>query len=258
MPRLTEDQRTTFEATGRVLLRGFLDQRLVRRLDVAARLVAGWADGSGPGLHHREMTDDGPRLARSEDLIPHHDGLRDFLTKGVVPDMLGELFGEPAVLFKEKINYKAAGGAGFAPHQDATAYRFVDYHISVMIPLDTSTEENGCLWFTPVTDRTVLPNRDGRIDPAWVEQAAWVPVPVRPGDVVAFNSYAPHYSDTNRSSHPRRALYVTYNARSAGEHRERYYADKRALLAAEGDGPERARISVNDDFLGRPVPDDGV
>ena len=31
---------------------------------------------------------------------------------------LGELMGEPAVLFEEKLNYKLSGGGGYRAHQD--------------------------------------------------------------------------------------------------------------------------------------------
>mmetsp|Transcript_21388 Transcript_21388/g.63932 ORF Transcript_21388/g.63932 Transcript_21388/m.63932 type:complete len:240 (-) Transcript_21388:689-1408(-) len=40
----------------------------------------------------------------------------------VVKDLASQAFGEPAVLFKDKINFKGPGGAGFLAHQDATAY----------------------------------------------------------------------------------------------------------------------------------------
>jgi hypothetical protein len=36
--------------------------------------IARWPDGGG-WLHHREMTDRGPALCRSENLIPSHPGL---------------------------------------------------------------------------------------------------------------------------------------------------------------------------------------
>ena len=35
--------------------------------------------------------------------------------------------------------------------------------------------------------------------------------------MLLFDSYAPHRSETNRTEHARRALYLTYNARSAGD-----------------------------------------
>ena len=34
-------------------------------------------------------------------------------------DRVSQLMGEPAILFKEKINFKLSGGSGFAAHQDA-------------------------------------------------------------------------------------------------------------------------------------------
>ena len=38
---------------------------------------------------------------------------------GRVIEAVGELLGEPAVLYKEKINYKYPGGGGYAAHQEA-------------------------------------------------------------------------------------------------------------------------------------------
>lgn len=53
------------------------------------------------------------------------------------------------------------------------------------------------------------------------------PVPTRAGDAVFFDSYAPHASGPNLSAERRRVLYITYNRGSAGDHRARYFADKR-------------------------------
>ena len=53
-----------------------------------------------------------------------------------------------------------------------------------------------------------------------------VPVPTAPGDVVFFDSFAPHASAPNLTSAKRRVLYVTYNRASEGDHRAQYYADK--------------------------------
>ena len=51
--------------------------------------------------------------------------------------------------------------------------------------------------------------------------------PTNPGDVVLFDSYCPHRSKPNNTSKPRRVLYITYNKLSDGDHRSKYYADKR-------------------------------
>ncbi len=252
---LTPEQLASFADKGWLVLRGVLDRVTLDRLDAWVGQVEAWAFLDGPGLHHFEQTDDGAKLARSEDLIGAHPGLKSFLCEGAIVGWVGDLIAEPAVLYKEKVNYKQAGGAGFAPHQDAPAYRFVDHHISVMVPLDPAHSGNGGLYFAPGHTLGRLPETRGRIEPEVADQLAWEPADVLPGDVVLFDSYAPHKSGTNTSDRARRALYLTYNAASAGDFRDRYYADKRSEFSQEGhsfDG-QRARISVNDDFLGRPA-----
>ena len=245
-----------FRRDGWLLLPGGLGRDDLDAIDDAVTELERWANDDGPGLHHFEQTDLGAVIARSEDFVNESDVLREFICGGIVMEVLAELFGEPAVLFKEKINYKHPGGGGFAPHQDAVAYRFVDHHISCMVPLDPATEASGCLWVAPGYEHGQLPTDDrGRIEPSAAASLNWRSVPVEPGDLLFFDSYTPHYSETNTTNRPRRAAYLTYNAASLGDHRERYYADKVAEFDQAGgdfDG-ERVRISISDDFLGRPV-----
>jgi predicted HD phosphohydrolase/ectoine hydroxylase-related dioxygenase (phytanoyl-CoA dioxygenase family) len=255
-PLLSEAQLADFRRDGWLVLRQVLSPARVAELRVWVDQVARWAETDGPGLHHFEQTDAGPRIARSEDLVPHHAGLRHFICDDALTVWLGQLFGEPSVLFKEKINYKHPGGGGFAYHQDAPAYRFVDHHISCMVPLDPATEASGCLYVAPGYEQGRMPT-DHRncIETSFAETLDWRPVEVFPGDVLIFDSYTPHHSMTNRTDQPRRAMYLTYNALSKGDHRTTYYADKKAEFESQGgtfDG-ERVRISINDDFLGKPV-----
>lgn len=248
--------------TGWLLLRGVLDDETVRRTAAAVAEVETWADRAfadeeAPGLHHWEMTDDGPALARSEDLIGSHEHLRSLICDGPILAMASALFGEPAVLYKEKINHKRPGGAGFAPHQDATAYRFVDHHVSCMVPIDPATSDSGCLSVVSGMHDGLLPTEEGgRMETTFADGLGWEVAEVEPGDVLWFDSYTPHRSGTNTSDAPRRALYLTYNAASAGDFRDTYYADKRAEFGAAGGtfDDERVRLSISDDFLGRPVP----
>ena len=57
-----------------------------------------------------------------------------------------------------------------------------------------------------------------------------VPVPTAPGDVIFFDSFAPHASKPNLTAGPRRILYLTYNAAQYGDHGVQYFADKRAAF----------------------------
>lgn len=264
---LNEQQVADFGRDGFLVLRGALDPERVAEVRAWVDEITGWASTDGPGLHHFEQTDAGPTLARSEDLVPHHAGVRALLTEGLLVDVTGDLFAacapaggendQGALLYKEKINYKQPGGGGFAPHQDAPAYRFVDHHISVMVPLDPATVASGCLWAARGHTRGMLP-RDGNrgLAPEVVDELDWQPVELEPGDLLWFDSYAPHYSETNGTDRARRALYLTYNAASAGDFRSTYYDDKRAefdALDGSGGSGETVRLSIADDFLGRPV-----
>ena len=256
MPVLTPDQRADWDRDGWLVLRHALDADHVRDITLWVDDVAAWADAGDLGLHHRELTDAGAVLARSERFADDHEGLGTLLRSGLIVEVLGELFDEPAVLFKEKINYKHPGGGGFAPHQDAAAYRFVDHHISVAVPVDAATIASGCLWFAPGHRSGMLATDDrGCIAADIVAELGWRHVELDPGDIVVFDSYAPHRSETNTSTRSRRTLYLTYNGVSAGDRREQYYRDKLDEFARTGetiDG-QRVRISVIDDFLGRPV-----
>ncbi len=254
--RFTPEQHDAWETQGYLVLRRVLPASALQDLTRWVDEVESWSLDGGPGLHHFEQTPAGPRLARAEDFDPHHEGLSSFLRGALLGEILAQLLGEPAVLFKEKINFKYPGGGGFAPHQDAPAYRFIDHHVSCMVPIDPATIESGCLWFSPGHREGILPNVDGRIAAPWLASARWTPLEVFPGDLVFFDSYAPHKSDTNRSDAPRRLMYLTYNAASRGDLRERYYADKRAELEATGEAGRSGHVllSINDDFLGQPVP----
>ena len=162
------------------------------------------------------------------------------------------------MLFKEKVNYKQPGGAGFAPHQDAAAYRFVDHHISVMVPIDPADVVTGCLEFAPGHARGALPSEPGgRLRDDVAAALAWEPVEVEPGDLVAFDSYTPHRSGTDDGDRPRAALfYLTYKRHRRGPPCRRTTRTKRPsspVPTAESFGGERVRLSISDDFLGRPV-----
>ncbi len=215
--------------------------------------VSAWGDGDGTWLQHRELTDTGPALCRTENLAANHAGIDGLLCEGSMVEIAGLLLGEPAVLYKDKLNHKLPGGAGYAPHQDAPAYRFVENHVSCMIAIDDATVDNGCLEVVSgAHDRLWPTDESGCIHPDVVASMTWVPAPVRAGDTLWFHSRTPHRSGPNPSTRPRRALYPTYNARREGDLRERYYRQKAAEL---GDvrSDDRVPVSLIGDFQGRPV-----
>ncbi|MEM8707137.1 MAG: phytanoyl-CoA dioxygenase family protein [Actinomycetota bacterium] len=247
------DALETWQHDGFVRLPFVLDPGTLGGLrDLADDIAAGDPrfDGVDPVLVHHEQTVHGVAVTRAENLVPNHDGFRAMATAGAVVEAVGQLFDEPALLYKEKVNFKQPGGAGFAPHQDATAYKFADDHVTVMVAIDEATTANGCLEMVAGHHHDLLPtDGDGCIDPTAADSLPWRPVELAPGELLAFTSRTPHRSAPNTSDQPRRALFLTYNRASAGDHRAAYYADKRRHLA-EHAGSATQRVSTIGHFLG--------
>jgi ectoine hydroxylase-related dioxygenase (phytanoyl-CoA dioxygenase family) len=166
-------------------------------------------------------------INRIEYISPFHAGFAALAEALCAP--VGQLLGEPAVLFKEKINFKMPGGDGFKPHQDSQAGwdAYADYFVSVMVTIDEATVENGCLQLVSGHHRRGLFRSWEPLTDDDMADMAFVPCPTSPGDVVFFDCYAPHASEPNRSDQTRRLYFATYNRASAGDHLARYYADKR-------------------------------
>lgn len=173
---------------------------------------------------------------RVENFCPYHIGFDRLIRGGRLESAVAQLLGGAAVLFKEKINFKMSGGAGFEPHQDQQAgwSRYAPLFVTALVSIDPATLENGCL------EIANCPRQSKLIGGEWTpltssEMAGFdlMPVPTRPGDVVFFDSFVPHASAPNLTSNQRRVLYVTYNRASDGDHRVSYYADKRASFPPE-------------------------
>jgi ectoine hydroxylase-related dioxygenase (phytanoyl-CoA dioxygenase family) len=134
------------------------------------------------------------------------------------------IFGEPVVLFEDKLNLKLPGGSPYPWHQDwVCCWRaHSDELITCFIYLEDADESNGCLQVIPGSHKgkPMLPFKAGsrfEIDPAYVEQSKAIPVPLRAGEMILFDPYLLHYSDLNRSLVSRRAIIYTYNPARLGK-----------------------------------------
>ena len=217
---------------GWVWLRGFLGSDEMRDLTTWTEEIAAWPEVPGRWMRYYERRAGEPEkmLARIENFVPFHAGLGRFVSGPRLLALLTECAGEPVVLFKDKINFKLPGGDGFKPHQDQQAgwSTYADLFITAMVSIDSTTAENGCL------ELCAGQHTRGLLGEEWkpltdddMRQLGGRAVPTRPGDAVFFDSYTPHASSPNLTAERRRVLYITYNRRSAGDHRVQYFADKR-------------------------------
>ncbi len=190
------------------------------------------------------------QLCRIEDMLCCYPEFHDFVQSRISP-YLENLLGERYTPFKDKLNFKWPGGGAFAPHQDNPAFSHFppDEFMNVMIPIDSATIENGCLyvarnWRRDFSDspeinqemlsvgKALLPyivggSNHGSIEPVLVEKISWMPLLVSPNDLVIFSSFVPHTSESNQSDGSRRAMFITFNKARDGEFRKAYYEMKR-------------------------------
>lgn len=218
---------------GYLVVRGFFDANEVA--DVLAWTETVIAAPEVPGRHmvyyEDSLTEPGRRVVqRIENFCPFHPGFDALVRSGRLLAWTSALMRSRAVLFKEKINFKMPGADGFKAHQDQQAgwTKYAPVFVTALVTIDPATIENGCLEMAPGR------HRDGLIGEEWSPLAEdgldLVPVPTAPGDVIFFDSFAPHASKPNLTDKPRRILYLTYNAHEYGDHRIQYFADKRAAF----------------------------
>jgi len=233
-------RRADYERNGYVIVRGLFTRAevnraadeadvLLQRTDLidTKNLRCRWQTNVQTGACSFETFDPVLDLARACRALAHDRRLMD---------LLAELYGEPACLFKDKLIFKPPGVKGYGLHQDWIAWPgFPRSFLTVLIPLDAATKENGCTEVFPgYHHRGSLSSEDGQyheLSADAVNESDMVPLELQPGDVAVFGGFTPHRSGPNRSAGWRRQLYLSYNARSdGGEQRTKHYGEFHAWL----------------------------
>ena len=232
MQVLNEEQINQFHRDGFLLVRGMYPPDEIEEIRAWTEEVATRPEEPGKAMMYFEESrfDQSRILCRIENFVPYHEGFRKLITTRKMQAAVSQLLGEPAVLFKDKINFKLPGGDGFKAHQDVQAGwdSFADLHITAMVAIDETNKQNGSLEMLPgMHNKGVLGEMWAPLTDEDTGQMPYQPIHCQPGDAVFFDSFAPHRSVPNRTDQARRVLYITYNRASAGDSREQYYQDKR-------------------------------
>ena len=230
---LSPDQIGQFRKDGFLMVPGYFKSEEIKQITSWTDEVIAWPQEPGRHMvYYEDSVKEANRrvVQRIENFTPYHPGFETLFTQSRLARVVGSLFAEEAVLFKEKINLKLPGGDGFKPHQDAQAgwSLYAPLHITALVSIDPATRENGCLEVASGWHDKGLVGREWEpLCDAEMEGMTFESYPTQPGDVMFFDSFAPHRSAANMTESPRRVLYVTYNRASDGDQRARYFADKR-------------------------------
>jgi hypothetical protein len=229
VPRLDDKHLGDFTRNGFVILRNGFSQRDMQQIEEWTSELASRPEESGKHWVYHENSKLDPHIQlinRIEYISPFYPGFAEL--SNALKTATGQLLGEEAVLFKEKINFKMPGGDGFKPHQDSQAgwEGYAGFFISVMVCIDEATLENGCLQLVAGYNNKGLYREWEPLTDTDMQGMKFVPYPTKPGDVVFFDCYVPHASEPNLTRNTRRLYFATYNRKSEGDHMRRYYADK--------------------------------
>jgi len=215
--------------------------------------VETWPVGSHRWGQYAERTATGEAICRTENVSACHGGFAG-LTSGTLAALAASVLGVGVVGFKDKINYKQPGGAGFSPHQDLAAYPGASSVMSILVAVDECTTASGCIWFAAGVDELLATDDRGVVVADVVSSLSWSPAELAPGDAVCLGGLTPHFSEANKSSASRRVLVASYAPEGEGYDRARYYSARQAEMAQATARDERFRISTLADFEGFEVP----
>jgi hypothetical protein len=235
--RLSEDQMRQWRVDGFLVLRNFFRPgEMQTLLAETERLLTERRDLIDPcNLRCRFMA----HVETGEKVFEVFDPVNDvspvcekFTSDARLLGIVESILGEPACLFKEKLILKPPGVLGYNLHQDIPRYweGFPRTFLTVVIPIDPATAENGCTEVFSGYHHDFL-SPPGRPDLYMlpddaVEPARGVKLILDPGDVAIFHGLTPHRSAPNRTGAFRRTLYVSYNALSdGGDQREAHYRE---------------------------------
>jgi ectoine hydroxylase-related dioxygenase (phytanoyl-CoA dioxygenase family) len=232
---LSTSQLNEFKQNGFLFMPHFFDEAEIKKVSQAIEALAQQPPAECVGKQMVYFEDSvieskGRVLSRIEKFIEYDEVLRAVTEDSRLIHILSQLLGEEAILFKEKVNFKLSGGRGFEPHQDIQPGwdDYATYFMSVLVTIDPSTLENGCLELASGHHkRGLIGERWKPLSEQQLQGIEFVNYPSEPGDVIFFDCFVPHQSAPNLTDKPRRNLYLTYNGTSQGDHRLQYYADKR-------------------------------
>jgi ectoine hydroxylase-related dioxygenase (phytanoyl-CoA dioxygenase family) len=233
---LTRTEIEQFRKRGFIVKPGFFPADTVRRLSDWLQCLSDGPQTGGQEARYYEkspVTGDSILVRVEHFLGPDNPAIRDLLLTPKALAVAADLLGEAPVLFKEKVNFKLPGCRADKLHQDQSAgwNKYGDFFMTMAVAVDDNRRDNAALSFLQSGnyERSLMAPEWQPLshdDPPYQPAEEYLLIEANAGDAIFFDSYVPHGSPPNTSGRPRRNIYVTFNRRSIGDQRRRYYDDK--------------------------------
>ncbi len=250
---LTADQRAAFERDGYVIVRKLFDNE---EIDILRAAIEGDEALRSRLYNRHDASGKNTRMA-----IWNHPGNSVYglaARSHRVVDTMEDLLGGEVYHYHSKLTAKDPfEGGAWEWHQDYGYWYhngiIYPYMASLMVALDRTTRENGCLQVVKGShhcgriEHGVLSGDQVGADPARVEQILErLPVEyaeMEPGDGIFFHCNVLHRSDQNRSEHRRWTVIFCYNAARNNPYVEHHHPFYTPLEKVDDDAIKRAGVT---------------
>ena len=230
-----EKYRDIFNKNGYVVIKNFFSEEDASKIEEYANELEKWEEQKYKWMIFFENNEEKIK-SRLENFIYYHDDLKKFITTRV-KDAVDDMYNKKMVLFKDKLNWKYGGGKAFKAHQDHPAWTDFepDRYMTVALFANKTTIDNGCLEFgyrnSKITSLCKYNNNgQGELDSKVEQELNWKLEETTPRDLLFFDSFVPHRSDSNKTDSSRRIFFLTYNEEKFGNLYGEYLIKKRTCF----------------------------
>jgi hypothetical protein len=252
----TPEQRAAYERDGFVLIRSLIDTEEIGLLRGAIE--------TDPQLHASlyDRNDSSGKATRMATWNHPGDSVYGLAARSHrVVDTMEEMLGGEVYHYHSKLTAKEPrDGGAWEWHQDYGYWYHngcvFPYMASVMVALDKTTRENGCLQVIRGShhagrvEHGVLPGQQVGADPRRVEEMLknleLVYAEMEPGDGLFFHANVMHRSDQNRSENRRWTVLFCYNAARNNPYLEHHHPQYTPLHKVDDDAIKSAGIKHAD------------
>ena len=227
-PLTSAEQRALYADQGYLVFPDLLTSTELANLRAALADVLSEAEGlteSNDKFSVTQTSDGNWSVRRIFNPIAQHQAFYDLVFNPRILDVVENLIGPNIQLHHTKLNLKPPSNAEarFEWHQDYPFFPHTNFDLlAVMIYLDDSTEENGCLTIIPGSHKLGPLNHLFAKDGAFSSQlenktvvedpTRWLRVPVPAGGMELHHCNMLHSSTANRGTRPRSAMVIQYRA----------------------------------------------
>lgn len=220
---LTAAQIEAFKTNGYLLIDGFLPEETIERYRAAYMATVDQlrAENALRNGAAADDSDDHEKVYQLRTAHLLHEAFDEHIRNPAFLDVVQSLIGADIQLVHYQGLYKPPlSGGSVNWHQDDFYWpsNTTEGSVSLWVPLDDATAENGCMWYVPGSHHRILPH-DQLWDPqkrkgfyygitSLPEELASraIPAEVRAGGIAIHSGSLVHCSRPNHSQRPRRAL----------------------------------------------------